>query len=125
MKLVISGGRNIDVGSQKILRIINCISTEFDLEITELVVGCCLTGVDQTVRDYVLPTWEGASKIFTADWDKHGRAAGPIRNREMAEYADFLLAFWDGRSRGTKSMINEMYKLAKPVKIVKIERTNG
>lgn len=41
-----------------------------------------------------------------ADWNKHGRAAGPIRNAEMAEVADALIAFWDGQSRGTANMIN-------------------
>lgn len=46
-------------------------------------------------------------KIFPADWAKYGRRAGPIRNREMAEYADALLAYWDGKSRGTKNMIEE------------------
>lgn len=46
-------------------------------------------------------------KIFPADWVKYGRRAGPIRNREMAEYADALLAYWDGKSRGTQNMIEE------------------
>ena len=41
-----------------------------------------------------------------ADWKKHGKAAGPIRNAEMAEVADALIAFWDGQSRGTANMIN-------------------
>lgn len=41
-----------------------------------------------------------------ADWQTHGRAAGPIRNAQMAEVADALIAFWDGQSRGTKNMIN-------------------
>ena len=45
-------------------------------------------------------------KRFPADWDKHGKAAGPIRNAQMADYADALIAFWDGKSRGTKSMID-------------------
>lgn len=45
-------------------------------------------------------------KQFPADWDKHGKAAGPIRNAEMAEYGDVLIAFWDGESRGTKGMID-------------------
>ena len=60
------------------------------------------------------------SKVFKADWDKHGKAAGPIRNREMAEYADELIAFWDGKSRGTKNMIETMRGLNKPVKVVLI-----
>jgi hypothetical protein len=59
---------------------------------------------------------------FPADWDLHGKAAGPIRNREMAEYADELLALWDGKSRGTKNMIEEMIKAGKPVHIYPIKR---
>ena len=48
---------------------------------------------------------------FPADWDKYGKAAGPIRNEQMAKYAaeadkGVLFAFWDGKSRGTKSMID-------------------
>lgn len=49
-------------------------------------------------------------KIFYPDWDAHGKKAGPIRNREMAEYVGpkgFLIAFWDGVSPGTKNMIEE------------------
>lgn len=56
--------------------------------------------------------------IMRADWDTHGRAAGPIRNRKMAEYAEVLIAVWDGQSRGTKNMIEEMNKLKKPVFII-------
>ena len=41
---------------------------------------------------------------YPADWAEHGRAAGPIRNRLMAENADALIAIWDGTSRGTKNM---------------------
>lgn len=48
-------------------------------------------------------------KIFPADWNKHGKSAGPIRNEEMAKYADACIVFWDGKSKGTDSMI----KLAK------------
>lgn len=45
--------------------------------------------------------------VFNADWNKHGKAAGPKRNKQMAEVADVLLAFWDGKSRGTANMIDE------------------
>lgn len=44
-------------------------------------------------------------KEFPADWEKYGKMAGPKRNVEMAEYANMLVAFWDGESRGTANMI--------------------
>lgn len=43
---------------------------------------------------------------FPADWEKHGKRAGPLRNKMMAENAEGLLAVWDGSSRGTLSMID-------------------
>lgn len=44
--------------------------------------------------------------IYYPDWEKHGRAAGPIRNRLIVDEADAVVAFWDGKSRGTKSTID-------------------
>lgn len=43
-------------------------------------------------------------KLFPADWEKYGKAAGPIRNQQMAEYGNVLLAF-DRGTKGTKNMI--------------------
>ena len=57
-------------------------------------------------------------KVFPADWKKYGRSAGPRRNRQMAEYADAAIVFWDGKSRGTQNMIQQMRKLGKPVEVV-------
>lgn len=45
-------------------------------------------------------------KQFPADWNTHGKSAGHKRNAQMADYADALVAFWDGSSKGTLSMIN-------------------
>lgn len=42
---------------------------------------------------------------FEADWNRHGKAAGPIRNESMLMGAEALVAFWDGTSRGTEHMI--------------------
>ena len=44
--------------------------------------------------------------LFPADWEFHGKSAGYKRNAQMADYADALVAFWDGKSRGTMHMIN-------------------
>ncbi len=56
-----------------------------------------------------------------ADWEKYGRSAGPRRNREMAQVADYVICFWDGESRGTKSMIECAQQYGKPLKIKKIK----
>ena len=44
--------------------------------------------------------------LFPADWNEYGKKAGYIRNEEMADNADTLIAFWDGKSRGTGHMID-------------------
>jgi len=76
--------------------------------ITEVVSGGC-QGVDLMGE-----CWAAENGIhvhrFPADWNAHGKAAGPIRNRAMAEHADALIAVWDGVSRGTKNMIQEARK---------------
>jgi hypothetical protein len=48
-------------------------------------------------------------RIFKANWNKYGKKAGPIRNTEMVEYADALVAFWDGKSKGTAHVIDFAY----------------
>ena len=53
-------------------------------------------------------------KRMPADWDKHGKSAGAIRNREMAIYADGALILWDGKSRGSRNMYETMRGLGKP-----------
>lgn len=55
---------------------------------------------------------------FPADWSSFGKSAGFVRNEEMAQNADALVAFWDGKSRGTQHMIKtaERHKLKVRVK---------
>lgn len=56
---------------------------------------------------------------FPADWKTHKKAAGPIRNRKMARYANACVAFWDGKSPGTKNMIDEATKKGIPVRVIR------
>lgn len=55
--------------------------------------------------------------IIEAEWDKYGKSAGYRRNAEMAEVGDFLIAFWDGESRGTKHMIDIAKKKGIPLQV--------
>lgn len=55
---------------------------------------------------------------FPANWKEHGRAAGPIRNRQMAAVAQELIAFWDGKSPGTGHMIASAKRHGIPVQVI-------
>ncbi len=59
---------------------------------------------------------------FPAEWERYGKRAGPIRNDLMASLADCVICFWDGKSRGTRSMISYAFKYEKPVQIKMIEK---
>jgi hypothetical protein len=63
------------------------------------------------------------SRCFAADWERFGKAAGPRRNHQLAQAGDVLLAFWDGRSPGTRHIISCMQQLGKPVVVVRFDTT--
>jgi hypothetical protein len=56
--------------------------------------------------------------VYLPDLKKHGKKAGILRNVEMAKEADALVAFWDGKSRGTKHMIEEAKRQGLKVQVV-------
>jgi hypothetical protein len=58
------------------------------------------------------------TKCFLPDWDFYGKKAGMLRNKEMAFYADALIAFWDGKSKGTKNMIDEAKKKGLKIRVI-------
>lgn len=82
---------------------------------TEVRVGDA-TGVDQCVRDYF--AGDSILKVYEADWDTHGKSAGPIRNRAMVQGADQVLAFWDGDSPGTLDCVKQATRKRVPSEIV-------
>ena len=59
-------------------------------------------------------------KIFLPEWGKYGRAAVPIRNKKMVACADLVIAFWDGRSKGTRSLIKCAQNSKKDIIIIDI-----
>lgn len=119
MKLIVAGCRDFD----DISFVHQAIhESGFSLEVTEVVSGGA-AGVDYCgeaiARDCAVPV-----KVFKADWNQYGKSAGPIRNKQMAEYADTLVAVWDGKSPGTKNMIDHMRRLKKPV-FIKLFKRDG
>lgn len=59
-------------------------------------------------------------KRYPADWKRYGRAAGSIRNEEMVRAADMVICFWDGESRGSRSLIKSVERLGKEISVVDI-----
>lgn len=74
---------------------------EYSIEI----VSGTARGADKLGERYAQLTGYNVTR-FPANWNTHGRAAGYIRNEEMAKYADMAVLFWDDVSRGTKHMID-------------------
>lgn len=129
MKLIIAGSRALSPN----VRFLDSIISHYKIQITEIVSGCA-EGVDKAGEMYKIAYPEMGVRFdnsitdlkitkFPADWEKHGKAAGPIRNKQMADYADALLLIWDGESRGSKNMKETMLKLNKPVYEVIIRST--
>lgn len=103
MKVIISGSRNI-IDTKPVKEAVE----EAPFEISELIHGGA-KGVDTQAANLREIGWNPLDvktvRKFEPDWDEHGKAAGPIRNNKMANYADALIAVWDGQSNGTKNMI--------------------
>lgn len=119
MKLIIAGSRTLKPSFQFIKDSIRMLNIN---NITEIVCGGA-KGVDSEGQHFAshmnLPV-----KMFRADWDKNGKVAGPMRNKQMAEYGDLLLLIWDGESKGSKNMQLEIQKLKKPVYEVILKNNN-
>lgn len=100
MKLIVAGGR--DFNNYELLK--KEILDRYSIKNLEIVCGKA-RGAD-TLGERFAKEFKLKIKYFPANWDLNGRSAGYVRNCEMAEYADCLIAFWDWKSKGTRHMID-------------------
>ena len=112
MKVVIAGSRDI-IYYEAVQEAVK----EAGFEITEVVSGGA-RGVDTLGERWALDNGI-AVRRFPANWAKYGPRAGYMRNVEMEEYGDALIAVWDGASPGTEMTI-DLFKTAKKPVHVKI-----
>jgi len=111
MKLIIAGTRTFNDFT------LLCTSlVPYESIVTEVVSGTA-SGADQ-MGEYWAEALGIPVKRFPAQWDLLGNSAGYIRNQVMAEYAESLVAFHDGKSRGTQHMINLARKHGLQVKVI-------
>ena len=105
MKLAIVGSRSIEIE----------LSDYIPNNATCLVSGGA-KGIDSCVR--VFAERSGINLIeFLPDYKRYGKAAPLIRNKQIVEYADKVLIFWNGSSKGTKFVIEECKKQTKEYEV--------
>lgn len=109
MKIAVVGSRSITVSD------IGIYISDGD----EIVSGGA-SGVDSCAAEYAK---ENGIKltVFLPQYERYGRAAPIVRNKEIVDYADKIIAFWDGSSKGTLSVIKYSKKIEKPCKIILCE----
>jgi hypothetical protein len=118
-KLIVAGGRDFDDYVKLHEQLMLLASTTY-LDRNVSIVSGMARGADALAVRFAK-----VEKVqlyeFHANWRPNGvydNGAGHKRNRDMGDFADGLLAFWDGKSSGTKGMIDYMQRLRKPVHIV-------
>ena len=85
-------------------------------DISEIISGGA-KGADKLVEDYA-ENLGFKCTVFKPDWEKDGKVAGFIRNQKIIDACDILIAFWDGKSKGTKDSMNKAKIAKKPTFII-------
>ncbi len=116
--LVVCGTRTFDDAQLLFTTLDNLLREKFKTHDVVIVQGYCPTGADMLAREYAEERCLMLPYDYAADWDKHGKAAGPIRNSAMVYIADACVAFWDGKSTGTLDTINKSKAKGIPTRVL-------
>ena len=112
MRVAVVGSRSLEVPNLEIY---------LPSEVTEIVSGGA-RGVDSSARKYA--TDNGIKIVeFLPDYSLLGRGAPLKRNLEIIKYSDYVLAFWDGVSKGTKYVIDNCNKMGVSLKVVSLKNS--
>lgn len=107
MKVAVVGSRNLQIKE---------LGLYLPKNTTEIVSGGA-KGVDSSAQKYARAHNIKLTEFLPA-YQKYGRAAPLRRNLQIIEYADMVLAFWDGSSRGTKFVIDQCQRRSIPIKVI-------
>ena len=113
MKIAIIGSRSVTVNN-----IGDYISP------TDEIVSGGAVGVDSSAAEYAKANGLKLT-VFLPQYKRYGRAAPMVRNKEIVDYADKIIAFWDGASKGTLSVIKYAEKLGKKCDIIHCHRSHS
>ena len=111
MKIAIIGSRGLQVNN----------IGDFVSSVTEIVSGGA-PGIDTCAAEF---TRKNGTKltVFLPDYNRYGNAAPIVRNKQIVDYADQIIAFWDGKSKGTLSVIQYAEKVGKKCEIFLLEKS--
>ena len=119
IRVIVCGSRNysdFDESFKVLLRLFGQVLPD-----VEIVSGTCRGG-DMCGEHFASVCGLPVSR-FPADWNRFGKSAGPRRNEQMLQYAlqanAFVVAFWDGASKGTRNMVQIARQAGVPVCVVK------
>ena len=123
-RIIIAGGRNFrdyEMLKRNMRRFLKVLHMHYEFHKVEIISGGA-KGAD-ALGERFAQEFGYDLKIMKADWDQYGKRAGYIRNMAMVDYAleskhSFLVAFWDGKSKGTSHMIDIARNKLKNVDIV-------
>lgn len=130
LKLIIAGSRDINVTPELAIAVLKhaekfvednlALFAHLDDDV-EFVTGCA-DGVDQV--SILIEQADPSVRVhkFPAAWNTHGNAAGPIRNAQMADFADAALIICFKDSKGSLNMAEQMRRRNKPYKLIILER---
>ena len=115
MKLAIVGSRSFnDMG--KLSTVVQTYFFRAEFYPITIVSGGA-KGTD-TLAEQFATDFNWKTEIYLPDWDKDGKIAGFLRNQKIVDACDVLLAFWDGKSKGTKDSIDKARRAKKPTLII-------
>jgi len=109
MKVAVIGGRKFD-DYERLKKVLN------QFNITRIISGGA-NGADKLSERYATEK-NIQTEIYLPDWDLFGKKAGFLRNTTIIENSEVVIAFWDGKSRGTRDSIGKANKLKKDTFIV-------
>ena len=120
MKVIIAGGRYFDNYELLSTKCDKILQNQDDV----IIISGGAKGADSLGEKYAKERGY-TLEIFPAKWDEHGKKAGIMRNVEMADNANSLIAFWDGNSRGTKHMVETATNKGLSVTVIKYKKGVG
>ena len=118
MKTIIAGSRSI-----KDRKLVERAIKESGFKITRIASGTA-TGVDKLGEQWAARKGIEVN-LFPPKWIKYGKGAGPIRNQEMADWADALILIFDGQSKGSLSMLSIAREAGLKIHVLNTGDKNG